>query len=397
LEGEEMTINEKYVDTVVVGGGVIGCSIAYYLAKEGTDVALFEKYELASGASGANEGVAAAQLYDPPLLELVLESIKLYNELERNLPIDFELDKCGSIICATEERHWKVLEERANTLRKFNVNVELIEGAELREMEPSLSTEVLGASLCSEDILVNPFKLTYAFANAARRFGANINTYCAVKRVVVKDGGVESIITDKGQIKTNHVVISAGAWSTLIEGLEKLKLPISPQRGQVFVTEPIRPLHFRIILDADYLITATTTSHAETFEDLRLKRRIATALSQTRSGNILIGSSRDLAGYDKRTTILDLKIIATRASKFLPFLSRINVIRTFAGLRPYSHDDLPILGEVPSIKGLFIATGHCGNGIALAPVTGKIIADLITKGKSSIKNIDRFSVSRFKA
>jgi sarcosine oxidase subunit beta len=383
-------------NVALVGGGIIGCSIAYYLAREGVSATIFEERELASGASGANQGVIAAQLYDPPLLDLILESRKLYTELEKYLPIDFEFDKCGSIVCATEKRHWAILEERVKTLQEFGVKVELIEGTRLREMEPSLSTDIIGASMCSEDFLVNPIKLTYALAYAARSLGSKIYTYTHVRKIIMKNKMIESILTDRGAIKTRYVVISAGAWTPLIEGLEEFKLPIQPQRGQLFVTETTPPCNFKLILDADYLTTAFNSKLAGTSRDLRIRRGIASVLNQTKSGNWLIGSSRDFAGFDKRTVMQDLKIIAARAMKFLPHLRYVNTLRTFASLRPYSADELPILGKVPGVEGLFVATGHCGNGVALAPITGKIIADLITEGKTQIK-IDEFSISRFNA
>lgn len=383
-------------NVALVGGGIIGCSIAYYLAREGVNATIFEERELASGASGANQGVIAAQLYDPPLLDLILESRKLYTEFERYLPIDFEFDKCGSIVCATEERHWAVLEERVKKLQEFGVKVELVEGAHLREMEPWLSKDIIGASMCSEDFLVNPIKLTYALAYAARSLGSKIYTYTHVRKIIVKNKMVESIVTDRGAIKTRYVVISAGAWTPLIEGLEEFKLPIQPQRGQLFVTETTPPCNFKLILDADYLTTAFNSELTGASRDLRIRRGIASVLNQTKNGNWLIGSSRDFAGFDKRTVMQDLKIIAARAMKFLPHLRYVNVLRTFASLRPYSADELPILGKVPGVEGLFIATGHCGNGVALAPITGKIIADLITEGKTQIK-IDEFNISRFNA
>jgi glycine/D-amino acid oxidase-like deaminating enzyme len=378
---------------VVIGGGVIGCSITYYMAKEGVDVTLFEKRELTSGASGANQGAVAAQLYDPPLLDLVLESQKLYTGL-KELPIDFELDRCGSIVCATEETQRSVLREHSRKLRRSEVEVELIDGDELRELEPSLSRDILEALWCSEDFLVNPIKLTYALARAAKTLGAKVNTYTEVREVIVKNGNVESVVTDKGIVKTDGVVISAGAWSPLIGGIRDSRLSVKPQRGQLFVTEAMPPCHFRHISDADYLTTAFGSDSAMKSGDPRIRRGVASVLSQTKSGHWLIGSSRDFAGFDNRTALPDLKLMASQALRFLPYLRDVNVLRTFASFRPYSPDDLPILGKAPNVKGLFLATGHCGNGVALAPVTGKIIADLMTKDKTSIE-IDDFSCSRF--
>jgi glycine/D-amino acid oxidase-like deaminating enzyme len=380
---------------VIIGGGVIGCSIAYYLTKEDVDVILFEKYELASGASGANQGGVLSQNYDPPLLDLVLESQKLYAEL-KELPFDLEFDKCGSVICITEGKQWPILEERARRLRKSGLIVNLVDGTDLRELEPNLSRDILGASLYSEDFEVNPFNLTYAFAHAAKTLGAKIHTCTEVKNIVVKNGKVESVITNKGKLKTDYVVNSAGVWSPLIGGSGNLRLPVKPQRGQLLVTEPMLPCNFRFIVDADYLTTAFDPSSVRKSKDPRIRRGIACTLSQTKNGNWLIGSSRDLAGFDRRTALADLKIIVRRSLRFLPYLRYVNVLRTFAGLRPYSTDGLPILGKVEAVEGLILATGHCGDGVALAPITGKIIAEIITKDKPEME-IDKFSYSRFKS
>ena len=379
---------------VVIGGGIIGCSIAYYLAKKGISVTLFEKHELACGASGSNQGGVPTQLFEPPLLDLVLESQKQFTEL-KELPFDFELDKCGSVICITEERQWPILEEHTRKLQRSGVNVSLKDGADLRELEPNLSEDVLGASICYEDFLVNPFKLTYAFAQAAEKLGGKIYEYTEVQKIVVENGKVKSVVTSKGKVKTDYVVISAGAWSLLLlKGIKNLRLPVKPQRGQILVTEAMPPCHFRQIIDADYLTTAFNPDIMRKSKDPRIKRGIASTLVQTKSGNWLIGSSRDFVGFDNRTTLSNLKLMVSRSLKFLPFLRYANLLRTFAGLRPYSADDLPILGEVAEVEGLLLATGHCGEGVTLAPITGKIISEIILKGKTSIK-IDKFSYSRF--
>jgi len=384
---------------VVIGGGAIGCSIAYYLAKKGGKVVVIERRGgLCSGASGANQGSCPVQIFKSPVLELVKESLRLYENLSEEIGYDVEYESTGSLLCSVDEKQYPAIKEHARSLRRSGMNFRLVEGDKIRELEPSLGKDVVVGVEESDSAVINPFKLSYGFAYAARKLGAEFLLSTEVKEIEINKGTIASVVTDKGRIKANFVVNAAGAWSPEIGKMLGLTIPVRPQRGQVIVTEPV-PLNkrWRYILDADYLTTAFNAEAVKKSGDPRLKLGVAGSYTQENTGNWTLGSSRDFAGYNNRVTMQTVKYLAKRAIKFMPNLKDVNCIRIFAGLRPFCYvDGLPILSKVDNPSGFVIATGHAGEGITLAPLTGKLISELITENRTSIP-IDAFTFSRFKS
>ena len=385
-------------EVVVIGGGAIGCSIAYYLAKKGAKVVVIEKSKgLCSGASGANQASCPVQIFKSPVLELVKESLKLYRNLSEEIGYDVEYESTGSLLCSVDEEQYPEVEKHARSLRRSGVDAHLIEGDKLRELEPGLGKDVIVGIEEQESGIMNPFKLSYGFAYAARKLGTKFFLSTEVKKIKISKGNITSVVTDEGKINTNFVVNAAGAWSPEIGEMLGLSIPIKPQRGQILVTEPVLlNKRWRYILDADYLTTAFNAEAVKKSKDLRIKLGVAGSYTQENTGNWTIGSSRDFAGYDNRVTMQTIKYLAKRAIRFMPNLNDVNCIRIFAGFRPFCYvDGLPILSKVDNPSGFVIATGHAGEGITLAPITGKLISELITEDRTSIP-IDAFTFSRFK-
>ncbi|MFQ6066275.1 MAG: NAD(P)/FAD-dependent oxidoreductase [bacterium] len=388
----------KIADVVVVGGGVIGCSVAYYLAKKGVKVIVIEKKGgLSFGASGANQGGCPVQLFESLVLELARESLKLYRNLAEEIGYDIEYENVGSLLCSVNEKQYPDMEKHVENKRREGVNVRLIEGPRLRKLEPTLGEEVIVGVEEWESYTVNPFKVNYGFAYSARKMGTEFLFSTQVKKIETDKERVASVITDREKIKTDFIVNAAGAWASEIGKILGLAIPIRPRRGQIIVTEPV-PLNkrYRYILDADYLTTSTILEAVERSKDPRIKLGVAGSYIQENSGNWTIGSSRDFAGYNNRVTMQTLKYIAKRVIKFMPKLKDVSCIRTFAGLRPFCYPDgLPILSKTNNPQNFVIAAGHAGEGITLAPITGKLVSELITEGRTSLP-IDAFSVSRLK-
>lgn len=389
-----LTVNST--DVVVIGGGAIGASASYYLSKEGLRVTLLERRELASEASGANMGGFPSQVMSDEVMQLAGQSARMYQTLGAELGYDFEFDPTGSYILMDKADQWRRLEENAERLwHRHGVKVELLNERELREADADLAPDIPGASYCPDDFTVNPTKVVLSFAQAAERLGAEIRTFTEVEKICVENGSVKSVITSRGEIRTGFIVIAAGAWSPNVGRMLRLRIPVRPRRGQLIVTEACSRARIRYMLDIDYLVTGYDLEAVKTAEDPRVKLGVATVLTQPPSGNWLVGSSRDFPGYDKRTTIETLRLIARRATRFLPKLKYTNIIRTFAGLRPFCEDDHFIIDKVEEINGLVLATGHHGEGIALAPSTGKLVAELVTKSHTSC-SIEQFSYYRFR-
>lgn len=381
------------VEVVVIGGGSIGASVAYYLSREKVKVRLFERRELASEASSANFGGVPVQTTECP--ELTLASIQLFRNLASELEYDFELEHTGSYLLMDNENQRPMVEANAKRLSDHGIEVDMLSGKEVREIDPDISPDVLGGSRCSDGVIVNPMKVVYGFANAARRLGAQIDTYTEVEKIRIENGKVKSVITTKGEAETKSVVIATGAWSPLLAGMLNLRIPVLPRRGQILITEPYKIGKIRYLIDADYLVTGFNLEAVKKSQDPRIKLGVSSVLTQPSSGNWLLGTSRDFPGYDKRTTLETLTQVARRAIRFLPKLKHANIIRAMSGLRPFCEDGLPIIGAVDEIEGLVIATGHHGEGIALSPITGKLVAELIAKGHTSM-SIDEYSYTRFR-
>ena len=382
-------------DVVVVGGGIIGSSVAYYLSKQGMKVTLFERRELASEASGSNQGASSSQLMSGENLKLVRESSRIYSTLDRELEYDFELDWTGSYLLMDKLEQWPALEEHAKWLQERGIKTELLTGNELRQINPGLAPDIPGASFCAEDFMVNPMKLVIGFAEASKRLGAEINAFTPVDKIAVDNGKVQSVTTNKGELMTKFLVVAAGAWSPLIGRMLKLRLPIKPRRGQVLVTEAYPLERMRSMIDIDYLVTGYSQQTVKITDEQRIKHGVACTLTQTKNGNWLIGSSRDFPGYVKRTNVETLTAIARRANRFFPKLSQANVIRTMAGLRPFCEDGRFIIDKVDEIEGVVLAIGHHGTGVSLAPVTGQLVAEMIAKNRKP-SSIEEFSYTRFK-
>ena len=383
---------------MVVGGGVIGSSVAYCLAKKGVRVIVVEKKEgLSFGASGANQGGCSLQLFEPPVLELAKGSLKLYKNLSEEIGCDIEYENVGSLVCSVDEKQYPDMEKHVQNKRREGMNVRLMEGHELRKLEPTLGEDVVVGVEEWDSCTVNPFKVNYGLAYAARKLGTEFLFSSQVKKIETDKGRIASVITDREKIKTKFLVNAAGAWASEIGEMLGLTIPVRARRGQIIITEPV-PLNkrWRYILDADYLTTAFDLAAIEKSKDPRIKLGVAGSYIQEKSGNWTIGSSRDFAGYDNRVTMQTLKYIAKRVIKFVPKLKDISCIRTFAGLRPFCYGDgLPILSKIKNPQNFVIATGHAGEGMTLAPITGKLIAELITESRTSL-SIDAFSFSRFK-
>lgn len=381
---------KEHVEVVVVGGGVTGCSITYYLAKEGVRVSLIERGELSSGCSGACFGGIMALSSKPPMLDWIVRSIKLYDSLEEELEFDVGFERGGSYALLNNESLWAETHDKAVELRDRGIDARIIDGNELREMEPALGESVIGAITCPTDGWVVPMKTCYGFAKAAKRLGAEINTFTELRDIEVRSGKVKSVSTDKGRIEADFVVNAAGAWAPSLGEMVGLRIPIYPLRGQVVVTERMPLLHLRYLVEVELM----------TKELLRVDARnkksegLGFAFLQYEEGNCMIGSNAEFADYDRKTTFDIIERILKRAVTFVPKLKNVSFIRTYAGLRPHSEDGLPIWGRVDTINGYILATGQGGRGNCLAPLTGKLIAELITKGKPSI-NIDEFGLSRF--
>lgn len=363
----------QQADVVLIGGGIVGAACAYYLCQAGLDVHLIERGAPASGTSRACDGLIL--LWDKSAgaeLALGLSSVQLWSQLNESLDRDFGYQRCGTIFLAADEQSLIEGQRKAGLLGEYGVSTQIVDRQGLPSLEPLLAPDLAGGVYFPEDANLDPRQATLALLSAARRTGLTLHPYSpviAIRRRSSGAGRIISVISQSAEISTETVVCTAGVWSGQIAGMLGVDLPVKPRKGHVLVTAR-SPDRFRhALLEGAY--SATVQSGAE---DLQ----VALVAEMTSDGNLLLGSSRQFSGFDRTVSLDVIRAIAARAVRFLPILSTLPVIRSYAGLRPWSPDHKPLIGPWEAVPGFYVATGHEGAGIGLAPITGQLIARWIT-------------------
>lgn len=358
-------------------------SIAYHLTKEKKKVLLIEKKEIGAGASGACDDMILLQSKRPGiLLSLALESLKMYRCLEKELPIDIEFENRGGMVLIETEAQLSVMEKFIKEQQASGLDVSLIEKKEMRKRQPHISNHIIASTYSSLDSQVNPLKTMQSFLAAGEKNGLIIKKGSGVRGIENKGEFYWEVTTEDGKIFSAEFVINAaGAWAKSIGELVGLNLPIRPKRGQIAVTEQIPTIGETNIWSADYIVMKLHPELAHDRPAILNELGIGLAFSQTSDGNYFIGGTREYVGFNTSTNVQAIHLVIKEAARFFPILKNVHIIRTFSGLRPASDDGKPFIGPVPSLPGFLVAAGHEGDGIALAPITGKIIADMVENNR----------------
>lgn len=389
----------KNFDVIVIGAGVIGSSVAYYLAKKGLEVALIEKGGVASGTSSRCDAVALICDKKPGIdTEIGYASIQLFKQLAREFSVDFEFASRGSLYACETEKELEIARDYVSQQAKDGYDMRMVDRHELQQIEPYLADDLAGGIWTEVDSSMNPYKLCYAFVEEGKKLGLQVYDYHDVQNITLDNKGrVESVVTDGGTFKTKRVVNCAGVWSPKIAEMVGVHIPIKPRKGMVLISEktPLKVASQKVH-EFGYMLSK--------FEDIKFKRNVselvekhnvAFTIEPTDANNFLIGGHRAFKGFDISSENEVMRAIAERAIRFLPVLKEINCIRAYAGIRPWVEDHLPIVSEVEEVPGFFIASGHEGDGISMSPITGRMVAQLIT-GEQTDFNIDKLNFSRYK-
>ncbi len=385
----------KKADVVVIGAGIIGCAIAYYLSKAGKKVAVIDRKGICAGTSSAGDGFVYLQTKKPgPQLEMALQSADMYISLSEELGHEVYYHRSGGLILIDSPEILELMEGVIAKQRSQGMDVELLDGPNVRKMVPGLSENVIAAGYSELDGHVNSLYATIAFAKAAAKLGAEIYTHTTITEFKLKNGAIAGVKTDRGTIETEVVVNATGTWAAEIGNMLGIDIPVKPRRGHLMITEAIAPMFDKMLIDGRYVAIKHNPDIVKDTQDEFLMLGIGFGLEQTHNGNLIIGNSREFVGFDTSTDQNVLNAMARYSVRFLPFLKDVNIIRTFCGLRPYCVDGYPIISDVKKVPGLFLATGHEGDGIALAPITGKLITDLIMDRKPEF-DLTPYDFSRF--
>lgn len=368
----------KIKDAVIIGGGVVGCSIAYNLAKKGlTNIAVVEKQYLASGATGRC-GAGVRQQWGLEMnIRLARESVRMFENMNEELDYDgdIEFKQGGYLILAYTEKQWDQFQKNVELQRKLGVDVHLKTPEEAREIVPHLNTEgLIGATFCQKDGHANPFHVTDAYAKAARRLGVEILTYTEVVGIEKQDNNTFQVKTSQGDIATSIVVNAAGGYSKRIGEMVGVELPVHSERHQILVTEPVQPMQGPMVISFHHGLYCQQTPHG--------------------SFIMGVGDPHEPRGYNIESSWQFLEDVSAKVTKLLPPLKHLRVVRQWSGLYNVTPDAQPILGEIPGVKGFHVAIGFSGHGFMLAPMTGLLMAECILKEEMTMP-IDMLDVGRF--
>jgi sarcosine oxidase, subunit beta len=368
---------KKKSDVVIIGGGVNGCAIAYYLSKKGIDVTVFERNYLGSGATGSCGAGIRQQWSTKENTELAIKSVKLFEKLSLELDMDIEFKQGGYLVINHSKKEMKQSEKNVAMQRSLGLNVNILTTDEILKIVPILDIKgmkAVGATFCPTDGHANPFKTTFAYANAARKNGATIYTHTNVKNIVVKKNTVAEVVTDKGSVSTNTVVNAAGVWSSLIADLVGIKLPNKPFRKEVLATERLEPL----------------------FEAMVISFHDGIYFSQQPEGQIVGGIPipEESSGFKTMPTFSFIRHMSQTLTRYAPLLSYVNMLRHWTGYYDVTPDARPILGEDPNIKGFIHCHGFSGHGFMLSPMVSTMLAEYISESKSN-DVLEKLQIDRF--
>jgi glycine/D-amino acid oxidase-like deaminating enzyme len=413
-------------NVVVVGGGIIGACTALELSERGVGVVLCEKGEIAAEQSSRNWGWCRQMGRDPREIPLAIESLKLWRAMNRRIGAETGFRQCGiAYLCQTEEEmiareHW--LENHA---RPFQLDSRLLSGEEAAKLVPGASVSWRGALHTPSDGRAEPQKAAPAIANAARRHGASILIRCAVRGLETSAGRVSGVVTEKGVIACDTVVLAGGAWSRRFCGNIGIHLPqlsvvnsvqrTAPLEGGPDVSASGGKFAFRKRLDGGYTISHRHLSVADIVPDslalfftflpalrldrhglrLRLGRRFIEEASLARRWSL------DRTSPFEQVRILDPEPVASILDEALgslratfPAFAAAQVAERWAGCIDATPDAVPVISSVDSLPGLILATGFSGHGFGIGPGAGRLAADLVT-GNAPLVDPSPFRYSRF--
>src|ERR1700730_4961022 len=369
-------------EVVIIGGGIVGSSIAYHLAAAGcTDILVIERETAqGKGSTGKSMGGVRAQFSTAVNIQMSLYSIPFYARFDETLGYPADYRPQGYLFCATNDKHLTYLRTNYQTQVAMGLkDARLVSAAEIRDLFPQLrSDDIVGGSFCSTDGFVDPYSAMIGFMTRAAEQGAKLWKSTQVMGFDRDAQGIAVLHTSRGPVPTRGVVTAAGAWAKLVAEMAGVNLPVEPMRRMLVPTEPFDQFPH----SAPMIIDMSNGFHFR-----------PEALGFLLAWN----DPEETAGYKTDFDPAFIEKILIRAADRVPVFENlaVNPKRAWAGLYEMTPDHHPILGEAPGVPGFFLANGFSGHGVMHAPATGKILSGLILTGKTEMIDASLLSLSRF--
>ncbi len=373
-------------DVVVVGAGAVGAACAYFAARQGLRVHVVERGTIAGGTTSACEGnLLVSDKEAGPELDLALYSHEVFAHDLAEHRSRWEFDAKGGLVVAATETGAAALTGLTTRQRHAGIEVTDLEGSELRDYEPHISPHLRAGAYYPQDAQVQPMLMTAQLLRLARERGAVVQTRTGVTGLLRDGDRVTGVRTTAGNISSAAVVNAAGTWSGAVAALAGARLPILPRRGFVLVTEPLPPTIRHKVYAGEYVANVLSSEEG---------LQTSPVVEGTASGTVLIGSSRERVGFDRRVSLPVLGRLAAQAAALFPVLASVKVIRSYLGFRPYCPDHLPVIGHDSRAPGLWHASGHEGAGIGLSAGTAKLLTQALLDQATDL-DLSPFRPERF--
>ncbi|OUQ67608.1 FAD-dependent oxidoreductase [Eubacterium sp. An11] len=371
----------NHADVIIVGGGIIGCAAAYYLTKKGCSVLVLEgSKDIGNGGSSRNGGGVRQSGRDPRELPLAMYGIKnLWPTLSEELEVDCEYHQDGNLRLGKTEKHLEILQGLTDRAKACGLDVRMIDGDEVRVINPYLSDEVIGASWCPTDGHANPLTTTLGYYKMARRLGARFITEEPVVALRKIKGHLRQVITKDNVYEGDTVILAAGLGSREIAATVGIDIPMQPAMLEALVTEAQPPMFDQMLGTAE----ADFYGH------------------QTKHGSFVFGGTSGLEGFTKDnhtpvTNSISAPSTCRGIIKYFPVLRDAKIVRTWAGWMDLCADKVPVISTVSEVPGLILACGFSGHGFGIAPAVGTVLSQLALHEPTAV-DLHELRYDRFRA
>jgi len=369
---------KKFYDIVIIGGGIIGCSVAFELAKRGrTDILLIEREYLTAGATGRCGAGIRQQWGSLINATLAFESTNIFENIEEYTGYSGNcgLNQGGYLLVAYTQKEWEQFQKNLEVQHTVGIDSYALDLDGIKEIVPHINTEgMYGACFCAQDGHADPFHCTYAYAKGAQRMGVDIATYTTVTDLITKNGQIHTVQTSKGSVQANVVLNCTGGHAALMAAKAGDELPIFPERHQILITEPVAHIMDPMVM----------SFHRHFY------------VQQTPHGSVImgIGDPSEPVSMNIQSSWQNLEFISYLITQTLPLFRELRVVRQWAGLYDMSPDRYPIINHANEAEGFYTVAGLSGHGFMVAPRLSMLLANHLT-GMEDTLDINLFSAERY--